>query len=333
MDNTNSHGTGENVCHFDKLWNKNVPHLFEKIFLTLDYNSFRNSRGVNRAWRSLLSSQLYRKHGTLLAQEKLWTTVGLEHPWRVCTVNGKMLNHEISRSKDRICISFSTKTFHTDTKLRTLILKKGQAYATAAFRVDPRLRIYMYQESEAYTINIRLPETVQMFGENIVNMLADSGINPNAPTVTGRTILFYAASRKCQITIKILLDLGANVNQTDDSKKTPLMIAAMQGMNHNIQQLINRGADIAMADNTGKTALHFAARHGHENIVQFLLFVGSDPLAKDNAGNTAITLAQRKTPSPYSRQWRINRAERHENIIKMLSGRRPEKSTPKCGQQ
>ena len=117
-----------------------------------------------------------------------------------------------------------------------------------------------YPESEAYTISFGLAEIVLRFGGNIVNMLADIGINPNAPTVTDRTILFYAASRKCQMTIKILLDLGANVNQTDDSKKTPLMIAAMQGMTHNIQQLINRGADIAMADNTGKTALHFAAR-------------------------------------------------------------------------
>lgn len=41
---------------FDKLLAKNVPHILEKIFLSLDIESFKNCMEVCQAWRSLLAS-------------------------------------------------------------------------------------------------------------------------------------------------------------------------------------------------------------------------------------------------------------------------------------
>ena len=42
---------------FDKLFRKNVPHILEKIFLSLDFVSFKKSHEVCKEWKVLLLSK------------------------------------------------------------------------------------------------------------------------------------------------------------------------------------------------------------------------------------------------------------------------------------
>ena len=58
---------------FDKLLEKNVPHILEKIFFSLDYNSFKASQEVCTAWRELLSSHSYEQKA-----RKMLTENGME---------------------------------------------------------------------------------------------------------------------------------------------------------------------------------------------------------------------------------------------------------------
>ena len=44
---------------FDTLFNKNVPHILEKIFLPMDYDSFVSCSKVCKTWAVLLSSEPY----------------------------------------------------------------------------------------------------------------------------------------------------------------------------------------------------------------------------------------------------------------------------------
>ena len=46
---------------FDNLLAKNVPHIHEKILLSLDYETFKNSRGVCEIWDELLESETFLK--------------------------------------------------------------------------------------------------------------------------------------------------------------------------------------------------------------------------------------------------------------------------------
>ena len=46
---------------FDRLFSRNVPHILEKIFFYLDYNSFQQCVRVNTTWHELLASDSYRK--------------------------------------------------------------------------------------------------------------------------------------------------------------------------------------------------------------------------------------------------------------------------------
>ena len=47
------------VCNFDILFSQNVPHIPEKIFLSMDYQSFKNCLKVNNEWRGLLTSERF----------------------------------------------------------------------------------------------------------------------------------------------------------------------------------------------------------------------------------------------------------------------------------
>ena len=53
-------------CAFDKLFTKNVPHILEKIFFSLDYESFTRCMKVCNAWSELLSSESFRRKGKSL---------------------------------------------------------------------------------------------------------------------------------------------------------------------------------------------------------------------------------------------------------------------------
>ena len=44
-----------------KLLTKNVPHIHEKILLSLDYDTFNNSKGVYKVWDELLESEAFQK--------------------------------------------------------------------------------------------------------------------------------------------------------------------------------------------------------------------------------------------------------------------------------
>ena len=52
-----------NPCGIDTLFTKNVPHILEKIFFSLDYESYKSCLEVCDAWNKLLTSETYRGKG------------------------------------------------------------------------------------------------------------------------------------------------------------------------------------------------------------------------------------------------------------------------------
>ena len=46
---------------FDKLFTKSVPHILEKIFLSLDYASFNNCQEVCNEWKAFLGSEQFNR--------------------------------------------------------------------------------------------------------------------------------------------------------------------------------------------------------------------------------------------------------------------------------
>ena len=67
---------------FDKLFAKNVPHILEKIFLSLDYESFKSCMEVSTAWNGFLKSESFKKKAKSMfhkdlskEEEELWYAV------------------------------------------------------------------------------------------------------------------------------------------------------------------------------------------------------------------------------------------------------------------
>ena len=46
-------------CAFDTLFTKHVPHILEKIFLSLDYESFKSCCQASNAWKKVLTSESF----------------------------------------------------------------------------------------------------------------------------------------------------------------------------------------------------------------------------------------------------------------------------------
>ena len=66
----------EQLKGFEKLLAKNVPHILEGIFFSLDYPSFRMCLWVSKTWYELLTTDRFQKkarstfHEGLLEDEK-----------------------------------------------------------------------------------------------------------------------------------------------------------------------------------------------------------------------------------------------------------------------
>ena len=59
--------------HFDILLSRNVPHILESIFFSLDYESFKECFAVSKTWHTLFKSEMYQKKAkSLFHDEILW---------------------------------------------------------------------------------------------------------------------------------------------------------------------------------------------------------------------------------------------------------------------
>ena len=50
-------------CQFDKLFTKTVPHIYEKIFFSVGYESFKKCTEVSKSWKDLLTSEPFLRRG------------------------------------------------------------------------------------------------------------------------------------------------------------------------------------------------------------------------------------------------------------------------------
>ena len=61
----------EAPCAFDRLFKRNVPHILEKIFLSLDYESFKKCLCVSVDMRKALTSALFQTKGKSVFHEEI----------------------------------------------------------------------------------------------------------------------------------------------------------------------------------------------------------------------------------------------------------------------
>ena len=302
----------------DALLSKNVPHILEKIFFSLDYKSFKTCFEVNRSWKGLLKSEDFQTKSKDVFKHEIWQdekkflnasregdvetvkrllSLGLvnvncdPHPqYEPSDLTHKFdLRNIISQYKT--AVHLAAEEGHKD--VVKLLLDEG---------ADPHGR--KFEEADAQISPLHLAAT--QGHEDVVKLLIDSGHIVDHEDDDRMTPLHVAAENGHAGVIQLLIDGGAAPNIAESGGRTALSFAAEGGHEDVVKFFIDRGADVTIEERYLMMPLHWAAMNGHKGVVQLLLERGADPNKK------AITLHGRRTPLDMAN------AKGHKDVVQLL---------------
>ena len=247
-------GQTNDFCVFNRLLTKSVPHILEMIFLSLDYETFKNCMKVNRVWHQLLKSNSYQLKGKLLFHGEI--TEDERKLWHAAR-NGYVEEVKTLLSSGMFDINYSN-SLESGFGETALHVAAGNGH------------------------------------KDMVQFLLDSGAELDIQDTYGSTplSLALAASNVPNDVVKLLLDKGAELETENDFGSTPLLYAVGWGNTGIVQMLLHRGAEINKKNRKGDTPLHLAARLGQEDAVGLLLERGAELNLLDGEGRTPIKLAE-----------------------------------------
>ena len=162
------------VSPFDLLFKQSVPHILEKIFLHLDYSSFRSCLLVNKRWKQVFisGSETFKRMGKSKFEEWLFKAA------MTGQVDAVHLLLYLGADPDRYMGKYSGKTaLHWAATLNRIEIVKLLLDAGA----DPN-RWDTYKKSPLhYAVNCSKTRSI------VVKMLMDSGADPNLRDDLGYT--------------------------------------------------------------------------------------------------------------------------------------------------
>ena len=231
----------EGKSEFDILFARSVPHILEKIFFSLDYDSLTACSQVSKCWSSLISSKPYKQKASELFEKKK------ENERKLClyTFEGNVeeVHQLLSTTVDPNC---EVGLYYGGTPQTPLF------YASINGRKDVAIHKLLLNAGAE-------PDKVDGFGrtpldraaywghKDVVHQLFYAGADPNKANMFGETPLEQAARVGKPDVVKLLLDAGADPNRANNDERTPLYWASMYGHKEVVEMLLNRGADIKTA--------------------------------------------------------------------------------------
>ena len=248
-------------CEFDKLFASSVPHVYEKIFFSLDYNSFKECLKVCRYWNDLLTSQSYRRIG------KLVFCRAIHEELRIAIEEGLIQVVKRILSNGMVDIDYITEWVGTPLYLASRLGQSVIVQLLLDAGADPN------KNSKEWAMVTPLVIATEYGHLNVVKMLLDGGAPQNIAGGYGCTCLHIAAREGHNDVLKLLLMKGANPNAAMKKIQagcTPLHYAAKWGNEDGVRCLLQSGANPNMVDQDGLTPLNWAIQRGHMDIADLL---------------------------------------------------------------
>jgi ankyrin repeat protein len=142
-------------------------------------------------------------------------------------------------------------------------------------------KLLSYDGMTALVVAVRFVERHHPNAIDIVDILLNSGADPNIPDSKGDAALTHAIVSNNETLFTLLIAHGADVNQKNKLGKPPLMYSV--GILSAMKYLLTvPGLDIDATDHLGKTTLMYSAQRKSfgKECVAILLDAGADPLIK-----------------------------------------------------
>ena len=195
-------------CEFDKLFARNVPHIPEAIFLTLECKSFRSCLMVNKKWNKFLMSDSFITKAESTFDKWLSTASFKGHPGDVKLMLNMGINPDIP---DKECggwnaMFFAASKGHKD--VVKVLLDKG---SNPNWIDERNMSVIAKASNNGH--------------EDVVKLLLDGGADPNLGFVCETLPLHNAAYHGYKNIVKLLIERGADVAKKDSYGRTALNMA------------------------------------------------------------------------------------------------------------
>ena len=238
------------LCNFEKLFSKSVPHLLEKIFFNLDYESFKTCMEVNSLWCNLLKSESYLKRARDIFQKEI-------------SHDGLKL-HSASRDgrMDDVRRLLSTGMLYADC-LPAACNYQTPLFGAASHGHDEIVKYLIQMGADPNKANkygqLPMSAAAEEGHENVVRVFLDHGMDPDKADGYGLTALQRAAAEGHTNVVRMLLQAGAEVDKTDYiTRDTALHCAAESGFDDVFKLLVDNGADPNKVNKDGHTPIDLA---------------------------------------------------------------------------
>ena len=165
-------GTSE-PCHFETLFTKHVPHIIEKIFFSLDYESLHMCLSVSKTWKEAITTESFQRRAKYVFRQDMFETA---KKLQAASKNG---NLEDVRKLLSLCM------WNVSNVRRKYCLLRRM------YHVDP------------------LCEATIGGHTDVVKLLLDNGAQPNCQNQSGCTPLYSAVRLDHKEIVHLLLEAGA----------------------------------------------------------------------------------------------------------------------------
>ena len=239
-------------CAFNMLFTKSVPHILERIFLFLDYESFKECLNVSKVWTQLLTSESYLHKGKLKFQKEI--------------------------RKDQCLLAFQAVCYGNIGRVQRLLSSGMLDINFILPNGTTALHQAVFQDHHDI-VNL------------LIDRGADPNIGDRyeiTPLHWAVETMYSPYLERKQIgMVKILLNRGADPNKMS-KRWTPLHEAVQNGSKSTVQLLLDKGAlpnlpGVSVPGGvSGRTAMEMAERRGNKEIIQLMTIAdeGAVPLHK-----------------------------------------------------
>ena len=216
-------------CPIDMLFSKSVPHVLEKIFFSLDYESFKNCQDVCNAWKESLTSKHFQKKARSV------------YFYKIKQEDYKLHASKAEKHGDEKTLAQSSYDGNIDS-IKSLLSKGVDPNCVAIIAVK---RLHLRWQDATPLFSAVLKSHI-----DVARLLIEAGADPNIAHNSGESPLYMAAVAVGDhiSMVKLLIERGANLNTGNSRLINPLHGASIFGRTEVVKVLIDAGADPYKAD-------------------------------------------------------------------------------------